>query len=126
MILIFLFCYAISLDVDDINTVVVDHDRTPLNRDFIRQLNASAYFNIVDYPSDTQTAVRHIDHGQALMAVVIPPGWTADIKADRESPIQVILDGSDPNFSGISKGYIVAFIERYNQQQLIKFLTGRV
>lgn len=122
LILILLFCYAISLDVNNIRTVVVDYDHTPLSRDFIRQLNGSPYFEIVDYPRDTASAARYIDHGQALMAVVIPSGWTADVKADREGSMQVILDGSDPNYSGISRGYITAFIERYNQQQLIQFL----
>jgi ABC-2 type transport system permease protein len=123
LILIFLFCYAISLDVNNIRTVIVDYDHSPLSRDFIRQLNGSPYFKIVDYPRDTASAARDIDYGRALMAVVIPSGWTANIKADREAPVQVVLDGSDPNFSGISRGYITAFIEKYNQRQLIQFLN---
>jgi ABC-2 type transport system permease protein len=123
LILIFLFCYAISLDVNNIRTVIVDYDHSPLSRDFIRQLNGSPYFKIVDYPRDTASAARAIDYGRALMAVVIPSGWTANIKADREAPVQVILDGSDPNFSGISRGYITAFIEKYNQRQLVQFLN---
>ncbi|MGD9120266.1 MAG: ABC transporter permease, partial [Desulfobacterales bacterium] len=44
LLLILLFGYALSLDVDDIQTVVVDHDQTPQSRDFIRKLDASVYF----------------------------------------------------------------------------------
>ncbi|GAI85005.1 unnamed protein product, partial [marine sediment metagenome] len=41
------------------------------------------------------------------MAVIIPPDWTEDIKSDREAPMQILLDGSDPNCAGISRGYIM-------------------
>ena len=42
LLLILLFGYALSLDVENIETVVVDRDRTPASRDLIRSLDASA------------------------------------------------------------------------------------
>lgn len=59
------------------------------------------------------------------MAVIIPPGWTEDIMADREAPMQVLLDGSDPNFAGLSRGYITAFVEAYNRDRLLSFLNRK-
>ena len=44
LLLILLFGYALSLDVENIRTVVVDHDQTRESRDFIRKLDASVYF----------------------------------------------------------------------------------
>jgi len=41
LLLILLFGYALSLDVEHIPTAVVDHDRTPESRDFIRRLDAT-------------------------------------------------------------------------------------
>jgi ABC-2 type transport system permease protein len=125
MILILMFGYALSLDVDNIRTVVVDHDKTQLSRDFIRKLDASSYFDVIHHLSDARAVTRYLDHGWTTMAVVIPPGWTGDIRADREAPMQVLLDGSDPNFAGLSRGYITAFIEKYNQDQLIDFLNRK-
>ena len=46
------------------------------------------------------------------MAVVIPPRWTEAFRADREVQVQVLLDGSDPNFASISRGYITS-LHRY-------------
>ena len=125
LLLIFLFGYALSLDVDNIKTVVVDHDKTPLSRDFIRKLNASSYFHVTNHLIDAQNAIDYLDKGLANMAVVIPSGWTEDIKADRETSLQVLLDGSDPNFAGLSRGYITSFIEEYNRRQLIDFLDRK-
>lgn len=125
LLLILLFGYALSLDVDNIETVVVDHDRTYLSRDFIRKLNASTYFNVIGQLPDTKAVIEYLDHGWTKVAVIIPPNWTADIKADREGPMQVLFDGSDPNFAGISRGYITAFVEEYNRHCLLDFLNRK-
>lgn len=123
--LILLFGYALSLDVDNIKTVVTDHDQTSLSRDLIRKLNASSYFNIIRYLPNTKEVTKYLDHGWATMAIVIPPGWTKNIKADREAPIQILLDGSDPNFASISEGYITKFVGEYNNNLLFDFLDRK-
>jgi ABC-2 type transport system permease protein len=123
LFLILMFGYALSLDVDNVKTVVVDYDNTELSRDFIRTLDASSYFHVIQHLSDTAAATGYLDQGRTTMAIIIPPDWTRNIKADRETPLQVLLDGSDPNFAGISRSYITAFVERYNRARLIDFLN---
>jgi len=123
LLLIFLFGYALSLDVDNIKTVVVDHDKTYLSRDFIRKLDASSYFNIANQLPDTRTVIEYLDNGWTTMAVIIPPDWTENIRSNREAPIQILFDGSDPNNAGISRGYIMAFVEEYNSHLLLDFLN---
>jgi ABC-2 type transport system permease protein len=123
LLLILLFGYALSLDVEDIKTVVVDHDKTQESRDFIRKLNASVYFEIIGHLADSAAAIASLDRNEAILAVVIPPGWTADLKADRKSPLQLIIDGSDPNFAGSTRAYITAYISRINQNHLVEFLN---
>jgi ABC-2 type transport system permease protein len=122
LILILLFGYALSLDVEHIETVVVDQDRTDLSRDFIRSLGAGAYFRITAQLPDANAVTEALDYGRATLAVIIPAGWTADLRADRETTVQILLDGSDPNFAGISRSYISAFVENYNRKLLTDFL----
>jgi len=128
LLLILLFGYALSLDVENIKTVVVDHDQTRESREFISRLDASAYFHVVGYLPDTIAVVRHIDQNRAMLGIVIPPRWTEELKSDRKSPLQVIIDGSDPNFAGSSRAFISAYVSQVNQKALIKFLNrqGRV
>ena len=123
LLLILLFGYALSLDVENIRTVVVDHDKTPESRDFIRKLNASVYFKIIGHLTNSAAAIEYLDRNQAILAIVIPPGWTADLKSDRQSPLQVIIDGSDPNFAGSTRAFITAYISQANQNQLVEFLN---
>ena len=123
LLLIFLFGYALSLDVDNIQVVVADHDQTDLSRDLIQKLDASSYFHVIGHVPDDRMASRYLDQGMASVAIILASGWTADIRADRESPVQILIDGSDPNFAGITRSYLAAFMLRYNQKQLLDFLN---
>lgn len=125
LLLILLFGYALSLDVEHIETVVVDQDRTDLSRDFIRRLGAGSYFRITAQLPDAGAVTEALDNGRAMLAVIIPTGWTADLRADRETTLQILLDGSDPNFAGISRAYISGFIENYNRKLLADFLDRK-
>ena len=123
LLLILLFGYALSLDVEHIPMVVVDHDRTPQSRDFIRKLAATIYFDVIADLPDTHALVHYLDNNKALVGIVLPPGWSADLKADRQSPLQVIIDGSDPNYAGNTRAYITAYVAAFNQEQLLAFLN---
>jgi ABC-2 type transport system permease protein len=125
LLLILLFGYALSLDVEHIPTAVVDHDRTPDSRDFIRRLDASVYFDVTMYPASTAALTDLIDRNRVILGIVIPPGWSADLRADRRSPLQVIIDGSDPSYAGNTRAFISAFIAQANQKNLVDFLNRR-
>lgn len=123
--LILLFGYALSLDVNNVETAVVDYDRTDMSRDLIRHLGASPYFHIRGPLRDADGIADLLDHGEATLGVVIPTGFASDLKSDREAPVQVILDGSDPNFSNTVRGYVTMFMSGYNQKLLLDFLDRK-
>jgi ABC-2 type transport system permease protein len=125
LLLILMFGYALSLDVENVKTVVVDQDKTDLSRDLITRVDASRYFNVIAHLPDSASAERYLDEGATILAVIIPPRWTSDIRADRESAIQVIFDGTDTNTAGIAEGYFSAFIENYNSKLLADFINRK-
>ncbi|MDD5343246.1 MAG: ABC transporter permease [Smithella sp.] len=123
LLLIILFGYALSLDVDNVGTVFVDYDKTELSRDFIRKLDASSYFNVTESLPRTRDAVDYLDNDKAKVAIVIPSGFMKGITADREVQMQILIDASDPTSGNIIRGYITSFIKQYNQQILVDFLN---
>ncbi|OPY85029.1 MAG: Inner membrane transport permease YbhS [Syntrophus sp. PtaU1.Bin208] len=123
LLLILLFGYALSLDVNHVKTLVVDQNSTPSSRDLIRKLDSSSYFDVVAFSRNTRDVNTYLDEGWATLAIVIPPDFSENLQKDRDAPLQVILDGSDPNFANISRGYINAFLESQNRSQLDAFLN---
>ena len=92
LLLILIFGYALSLDVDNVSIVVVDHDKTALSRDFLTKINASRYFNITARPESSSMASEYLDDGAATLAIIIPPGWTEMVKSDKDAPVQLLLE----------------------------------
>lgn len=123
LILIILFGYALSLDVDHVETVVVDHDHSEASRDFIRKLDASPYFLVSERLSRLEDAIARLDGNQAKVAIIFPPDFMKNLLADREASLQILLDGSDPVFGNILRSYVTAFTEQYNQKLLLKFFN---
>jgi len=123
--LILLFGYALSLDVNDVEIVVVDYNRSDLSRDLIRRLDASPYFSIRGSLGDAGEVSDYLDHGWASMGIIIPSDFAKALRSDRSAPVQILMDGSDPNFSNIARGYISGFMEAYNQQLLLEFLNRK-
>lgn len=125
LLLILLFGYALSLDVDNVKTVIVDYDRSSLSRDFVRKLDASTYFNVLGYLSDSREVTEYMDNGWVTMAIIFPSDWMETIMADRDASLQVLLDGSDPNFASMTAGYIMRYVSDYNNGLLLDFLDRK-
>ena len=125
LLLILLFGYALSLDVDNVKTVILDNDRTPASRNFVEQMDASAYFDVMGYLENERQITDYLDHGLATMAIVIPADWTRNLLDNRDAPLQILIDGSDPNYAGISQAYINGFVGQYNTHRLSEYLNDQ-
>lgn len=124
-VMLMLFGYALSLDVDRIPTIVYDLDRTPESRDLLRQFSGSRYFQIVGHAENAASIDRAIDESQALLAIAISPGFGADLKAGREAKVQLLFDGSDSNTASIATGYAEALVSLYAQELRSEALKRR-
>jgi ABC-2 type transport system permease protein len=116
LMLLLLFGYALTLDVDRIPTVIYDQDQTPQSREVVQRLRGSRYFQIVEAQGDYRKIVDRINHSTALMGVVIPNRFAHKIEANEEAQIQILVDGSDSNTAGIGAGYAEALIMAYAQE----------
>jgi len=116
VMLLFLFGYAITLDVNDLKTVVYDLDKSSLSRELVREFTESGYFTVVDYIHDNMDINRYLDSGRARVAISIPEKFSEDIRTGRNPTLQVIVDGSDSNTATIALGYISAITDAYSRR----------
>ncbi|MBZ0157759.1 MAG: ABC transporter permease [Alphaproteobacteria bacterium] len=116
VMLLFLFGYAITLDVDNLRTVVYDQDKSGISRELIREVSASGYFTLVATLHDGAGIDRYLDSGRAHLVLSIPEDFSREIRAGRAPALQVIVDGSDSNTATIALGYVTAVTERFAQR----------
>ncbi|MEW6665958.1 MAG: ABC transporter permease [Thermodesulfobacteriota bacterium] len=108
LLMIFLYGYALSLDVDRIPTLVLDESRSPVSREFIARIGDSRYFSVVRYLERQSEIDQALARGEALLAIVIPVDFSPRVKQGMKVNIQAVLDGSDSNTATIAMGYLKA------------------
>ena len=113
LVMLLLFGYALTLDVDRILTYVYDQDRTPQSRELLDQFRSSRYFQIQRDVHDYKTIEHAIDQNTILLSIVIPKDYAKHLLAGQEADVQMLIDGSDSNTAGIAKGYAEAIVQTY-------------
>ena len=116
VIQLLLFAYAISFDVENVPTIVIDADHTPASRAYVQTFEASPFFEVVasgDSISDVDAA---FDTGVARVAVVVPSGFARTLAGARPAQVGVFVDGSEPTSAKVAQAYSVALNQLYGQR----------
>ena len=104
-LMILLFGYALTLDVDRIPTIVYDEDQSPESRALISRFQGSRYFHIMGTAVDYGTIERKIDRDECMLGIVVPRNYARDLRSGRRPQVQLLFDGSDSNTASIALGY---------------------
>jgi len=88
--------YAATTEVRNIPLAVFDQDRGVAARDLLNAYRAADYFHISLEVSSEEELRRLIDANQVRAGLIIPPGYTDQLRGNGESSVIFVLDGSDP------------------------------
>lgn len=112
LVMLFLFGYAISLDVKDVSYAVWDRDNTAQSRALSDAFAHSGYFSFAG-TADGRGMKRALERGQIRMGLVIPEGFADKLAAGEPSPVQVLVDGTISNVASIVVGYSSAIVSSF-------------
>ncbi|MBZ5603301.1 MAG: ABC transporter permease [Acidobacteriia bacterium] len=115
LIMLMLFGWALSLDVDHIPAYVYDQSNSPQSRDLINAFQGSRYFSVTEVTS-YHAIEQAIDKRQCLMGVAIPPDFAKQLGQKQPTQVQLLLDGSDSNTASIARGYAESIVALYSGQ----------
>ena len=116
VMMLLLYGYALSLDVDHIQTMIYDQDGTDASRNLMRQFQGSRYFDVVGFTNEYSEIQREIDQNKILVGLVIPRDFSRDLRSGHGANVQVIVDGSDSNTAAIAMGYADNVVQAYSAQ----------
>lgn len=125
VMMLLLFGYALSLDVDRISTFIYDQDQTADSRELIRQFQGSRFFQILGEVTSYAAIDRAIDRSRILMAVVVPRDYAKNLSAGRPTPVQILFDGSDSNTASIALGYAETLVRNYSLSLRVDAMNRR-
>ncbi len=121
--MLLLYGFALSLDVDNIPTMVYDQDGTEASRNLIREFAGSRYFELKGMASDYRAIEKGIDSNNVLLGVVIPRNFGQELRAGREASAQLLVDGSDSNTAAIALGYAQTVVQNLSAHARAEILN---
>ncbi len=106
LLLMFIFGYAINMDLKHIRLGICDLNRTPSSRELIEILNASTYFKVVVRYGDPRLTEGMFTRRLIRAAVIVPHDFDRAITRDHIAKIGVIADGTDANSATLVQNYL--------------------
>lgn len=113
IIQLLIFANAITMEVKNIDMIVLDNSRSVYSRDLISHFSGSTLFRsvtLVDTPTQVQ---QRMDLQQASIALEIPVNFSDSIINKTGATVQIITDGRQTNSATIIGGYASQIIQTY-------------
>jgi ABC-2 type transport system permease protein len=94
VVMLFLFGYGVSFDLDRVPVAVADGDRTDASRALLRAIVASGEL-VSAGEADPADADRLFRRGEAAAVLVVPRGYGEKVARREQVALQLLADGSD-------------------------------
>jgi ABC-2 type transport system permease protein len=75
---------------------VYDQDLSAESRGFVRRMEATGFYRIVGHVAGYEEIGVALRSRDAMVALIVPPRFGADVEAGRTAQLQLVVDGSDP------------------------------
>jgi len=107
-ILMVVFGFGITFDVEDLRYAVLDWDQSLESRSYLEGLAGSPYFQAEPPLTSGVDLDRRLKSGAIVLAVEIPPGFGKALMQGRQPEVAAWIDGSVPFRAETVNGYLGA------------------
>jgi ribosome-dependent ATPase len=117
-ILMPVFGWGITFDVENLTYAVLDRDHSPESRTYIENLSGSRYFEAQAPLISNADLEARLLSGDITLAIEIPPGFGRDVGRGTSPEIGAFIDGSMPFRAETIYGYVEGIHKRYLAEHL--------
>jgi ABC-2 type transport system permease protein len=117
-LILLLMAYALTVDIKHVPVAVLDYDQSQTSRAFIQQITAGQDLDIYAYAASMDEVEAMLMRGEIKAAVIVSPGFAQDLLALKGMPIQVIIDGTEPESGSFAVEHIAQRAEAFVDQAL--------
>jgi ribosome-dependent ATPase len=113
ILLMAVFGWGISLDVDHLPFAVLDGDGTSASRDYADSFRGSYYFDEKRPLYNYQELNRRLRNGELRIALDIPSGFQRDVERGRVPEVNAVLDAAVPFRAESARSYVEGVHSQY-------------
>lgn len=115
---VLIFGYAVTNEFRNANIAVLDQAHDELSTELIYKLTASGHLRLAKTVEDETDIHAAFKSGAIKLAIVIPPRFATDLQRQGHSSLQLIADGSEPNYASTLVAYARQMIADFQREQL--------
>ena len=117
-VLLFIMSYALTVDIQRVPIAVLDQDRSTISRGFVQRLTAGDDLELYTQAASMDEVESLLMRGQIKAALIIDPNFSRDLLSLKGVPLQIIIDGTEPESGGFAVDHIGLRIEDYLSEAL--------
>jgi ribosome-dependent ATPase len=116
LLLMIVFGYGITLDVNHLTFATLDYDQTPTSRAYTDSYRGSIYYDEHKPILNSTELDRRLRNGELRFAIEIPAGFERDVQQGRQPSVAAYVDAAVPFRAETARGYVEATNGQYETQ----------
>lgn len=118
-VLLFIMAYALTVDIRQVPIAVLDLDRSSLSRSLVQRITAGEDLELYAQVNSFEDIEQMLIRGEIKAALILDPNFSRDLISLRGLPMQIIIDGTEPQSGAYAVDHIALRAEELINTQLI-------
>lgn len=123
-VLLFIMAYSLTVNLQHIPIAVLDFDRSSLSRSFYEQITAGDDLDLFALVSSMPELEGLLMRGDVKAALIIDPTFSRNLRAAKGLPLQIIIDGTEPESGTFALEHISWRAEEFLNSMLAQRLQA--
>ena len=117
IILMLVFCFGITLDIEELDFAVLDLSQGPESRAYVSEIEGSRYFKLTESLRDSEDGRRRLVTGDVSLVIELPPNFGRNLRAGEQTEILATVDGAIPFKGETVEGYVAGLHQTFLEVQ---------
>ena len=116
--MLFIMAYALTVDIKHVPIAVLDYDRSTTSRAFIQRATEGEDLDLYAQVGSLNEVEGLLVRGEIKAALIINPNFGRDLSSLRGLPLQIVVDGTEPESGGFAVDHIGGRTEEFVNELL--------
>ena len=112
-LLMLVFCYGITLDIDDLDFAVLDLSQGPESRAYVAEIEGSRYFERTARLDSAAEGTDRLARGDVSLVVELPPDFGRKLRTGEPTEVLAVVDGAIPFKGETVEGYVAGLHQTF-------------
>lgn len=123
--MLFIFAYSLTVDIKHVPIAALDYDRSSTSRAFVQRVTEGNDLDLYAYVDTLDEIGNLLTRGKIKAALVISPDFERDLLALRGMPLQIIIDGTEPQSGSFAVEQVGGRAEAFVSELLAARMAGQ-